>query len=187
MSYTQEQIMDMVKRLRLNGHLHEDFDIWMQDAADMLEQLVQSSERRPNQKVGSFTNMSEKERHELADVLEAEVERGRVGEKHMTDKEAIAQMEALNWKPAVQYWKEKSEKLQKELTSVCLDYLAADGQAAENLHRALEAEKKLDEAMSALKKVQVFVKDLEPYADQGHTLVPSLQYACEVYNKLKGD
>ena len=35
----------------------------------------QSAERRPNQWVGSFTNMSEQDRHELADVLEAELAR----------------------------------------------------------------------------------------------------------------
>lgn len=34
-----------------------------------------SVERRPNQKVGSFTNMSEQDRHELADMLEAELAR----------------------------------------------------------------------------------------------------------------
>jgi hypothetical protein len=32
-------------------------------------------ERRPNQKVGSFTNMSDQDRHELADMLEAEFAR----------------------------------------------------------------------------------------------------------------
>lgn len=31
--------------------------------------------RRPNQKVGSFTNMSEQDRHELADMLEVELAR----------------------------------------------------------------------------------------------------------------
>ena len=105
----------------------------------------------------------------------------------MTDKDKIKQIEDANWKSANQYWKEKAEKLQKDLTSMSLDYLAADGQAAENYNRALDAEAKLNEAMTALHKVQAFVKEIEPYADQGHTLVPSLRYACEVYNKLKGD
>lgn len=36
---------------------------------------AQSAGRRPNQKVGSFTNMSEQDRHELADMLEAELAR----------------------------------------------------------------------------------------------------------------
>jgi hypothetical protein len=36
---------------------------------------AQSVGRRPNQKVGSFTNMSEQDRHELADMLEAELAR----------------------------------------------------------------------------------------------------------------
>jgi hypothetical protein len=34
-----------------------------------------SAGRRPNQKVGSFTNMSEQERHELAGMLEEELAR----------------------------------------------------------------------------------------------------------------
>ena len=105
----------------------------------------------------------------------------------MTDRDKIAHMEDANWKPANQHWKEKAEKLQKDLTSTALDYLAASGQAQENLERALDAEEKLNEALAALQKVQAFVKDIEPYADQGHTLVPSLLYACDVYNKLKGD
>ena len=105
----------------------------------------------------------------------------------MGDKDRIKQIKDANWKPANQYWKEKAEKLQQDLTSTALDYLAASGQAAENLERALDAEEKLNEAMTALQKVQAFVKEIEPYADQGHTLVPSLRYACEVYNKLKGD
>ena len=105
----------------------------------------------------------------------------------MGDKDRIKHMEDANWKPANQHWKDKAEKLQKDLTSMSLDYLAAQGQAAENYNRALDAEEKLKEALAALQKVQAFVKDLEPYVDQGHTLVPSLRYACEVYNKLKGD
>ena len=105
----------------------------------------------------------------------------------MTDKDKIEKMEDANWKPMHRYYKEKAEKLQKELTSTALDYLAASGQAAENYNRVLDTEEKLNEAMAALQKVQAFVKEIEPYADQGHTLVPSLLYACDVYNKLKGD
>lgn len=40
-------------------------------------------------------------------------------------------------------------------------------------------------AVSALGKVQAFVKDLEPYADQGTTLHPALYEACMVYERLK--
>ena len=129
----------------------------------------------------------------------------------MTDKDKIKQMEDANWKPSNQHWKDKAEKLQEDLdilslpdpnililsekvdqlqedlTNTALYYLAAEGQAQENLERALDAEEKLNEAMTALQKVQAFVKEIEPYADQGHTLVPSLLYACDVYNKLKGD
>jgi hypothetical protein len=36
---------------------------------------AQSLGRRPNQKVGSFTKMSDQDRHELADMLEAELAR----------------------------------------------------------------------------------------------------------------
>jgi len=71
----------------------------------------------------------------------------------MTDKDKIEQMEDANWKPANQYWKEKAEKLQKDLTSTALDYLAADGQAAENLERALEAEKRLTVYQSVIRSL----------------------------------
>jgi hypothetical protein len=60
----------------------------------------------------------------------------------MGDKDRIKHMEDANWKPSNQYWKDKAEKLQKDLTRTALDYLAAEGQAQENLQRALEAEKK---------------------------------------------
>jgi hypothetical protein len=49
-----------------------------------------------------------------------------------------------------------------------------------------DAEDKLEKAMGALEKVQAFVRDLEPHADQGHTLVPSLREACEILAELKG-
>ena len=71
----------------------------------------------------------------------------------MPDKDRIAQMEDANWKPSNQYWKEKAEKLQKDLTSTALDYLAAEGQAQENLERALEAEKKLAVYQSVIRSL----------------------------------
>ena len=52
--------------------------------------------------------------------------------------------------------------------------------------RCEELEAKLALAVEALEKVQAFVRDLEPYADQGHTLVPALQEACETFIELKG-
>jgi hypothetical protein len=54
---------------------------------------------------------------------------------------------------------------------------------AENMR--LEA--KLAKAVGALEKVQVFVRDLEPYADQGHTLVPALREACETLKEIRGE
>ena len=71
----------------------------------------------------------------------------------MTDKDKIKHMEDANWKPANQYWKEKVEKLQKDLTSTALDYLAAEGQAQENLERALEAEKRLAVYQSVIRSL----------------------------------
>ena len=50
----------------------------------------------------------------------------------------------------------------------------------------LAAEAKLARAVEALEKVQAFVRDLEPYADQGHTLVPALHDACMTLIELKG-
>jgi hypothetical protein len=49
------------------------------------------------------------------------------------------------------------------------------------------AEDKLNRAIDALEKVQAFVRDLEPHADQGHTLVPALREACETLKEIKGD
>jgi hypothetical protein len=49
------------------------------------------------------------------------------------------------------------------------------------------AEDKLNKAIDALEKVQAFVRDLEPHADQGHTLVPALREACETLAELKGE
>ena len=48
-------------------------------------------------------------------------------------------------------------------------------------------EAKLQKAIDALEKVQAFVRDLEPHADQGHTLVPALREACETFVELKGE
>ena len=50
-----------------------------------------------------------------------------------------------------------------------------------------ELEAKLAKALTALVEVREFVKDLEPYADQGHSLVPALQKACAVYAELTGE
>ena len=58
------------------------------------------------------------------------------------------------------------------------------------LRAALEraaAEAKLQRAIGALEKVQAFVRDLEPYADHGHTLAPALREACETLKEIKGD
>jgi primosomal protein N'' len=53
--------------------------------------------------------------------------------------------------------------------------------------RIEELERKLNKAMGALEKVQAFVRDLEPHADRGHTLVPALREACETLAELKGE
>ena len=48
-------------------------------------------------------------------------------------------------------------------------------------------ESKLQKTVTALQKVRDFVRDLEPYADQGHTLAPALHDACVILNELEGD
>jgi signal transduction histidine kinase len=58
--------------------------------------------------------------------------------------------------------------------------------AAEAYQAQLAAEAKLKKAIDALEKVQAFVRDLEPHADQGHTLVPALREACETLKEIKG-
>ena len=55
------------------------------------------------------------------------------------------------------------------------------------LHQAQKWEAKLAKAMTALVEVQEFVKDLQPYAEQGHTLVPALQKACLTLAELTGE
>jgi hypothetical protein len=50
-----------------------------------------------------------------------------------------------------------------------------------------KSEALLVKAVEALEKVQAFVRDLAPYADQGHTLVPELREACEILIELKGE
>jgi hypothetical protein len=44
----------------------------------------------------------------------------------------------------------------------------------------------LSKAITALQKVRDFVRDLEPYADQGHTLAPALHDACVILSELEG-
>jgi signal transduction histidine kinase len=53
--------------------------------------------------------------------------------------------------------------------------------------RIEELEADLQKAIGALEKVQAFVRDLEPHADQDHTLVPALREACETLAELKGE
>ena len=50
-----------------------------------------------------------------------------------------------------------------------------------------ESEALLAKAVEALEKVRAFVRELEPYADQGHTLVPALHDACTTLAELKGE
>jgi len=66
-----------------------------------------------------------------------------------------------------------------------LEAEAADRIEELNNH-CCELEADLEKAVSALEGVQDFVRDLAPYADQGHTLVPALQKACKTLNELKG-
>jgi hypothetical protein len=71
-----------------------------------------------------------------------------------------------------------------------IDKLEANVMKASNAaflekRRAEDAEAKLNKAIDALEKVQAFVRDLEPHADQGHTLVPALREACETLAELK--
>ena len=50
-----------------------------------------------------------------------------------------------------------------------------------------ELKRNLYKAITALQKVRDFVRDLEPYADQGHTLAPALHDACVILNELERD
>jgi len=44
----------------------------------------------------------------------------------------------------------------------------------------------LSKAIAALQKVRDFVRDMEPYMHQGHTLAPVLHDACVILNELEG-
>jgi cell division septum initiation protein DivIVA len=72
-----------------------------------------------------------------------------------------------------------------ELLRERIEQLAATNEELSNCVAVLEA--KLNKAMGALEKVQAFVRDLEPHADRGHTLVPALREACETLKEIKGD
>ena len=79
------------------------------------------------------------------------------------------------------------EELEAELREARMQLLLLRGLVRGAYEAQLVAEAKLAKAINALEKVQGFVKDLEPYADQGHTLVPALREACEVLVVLKGE
>ena len=49
-----------------------------------------------------------------------------------------------------------------------------------------ELETELEKAMEALRGVNSFVRELEPYADQGHKLAPALKKACDILEELEG-
>lgn len=49
-----------------------------------------------------------------------------------------------------------------------------------------KAEADLAKAVETLEGVMAFVLDLEPYADQDHTLVPALRKVCTTLAELKG-
>jgi signal transduction histidine kinase len=82
-----------------------------------------------------------------------------------------------------------TDDLVKRLHS--FDCITMDGCGRELRHEAAdrieELEDKLNKAIDALEKVQAFVRDLEPHADQGHTLAPALREACEILKEIKGD
>jgi len=61
-----------------------------------------------------------------------------------------------------------------------------DDRIEELNNHCCELEADLEKAVSALEEVQDFVRDLARYANQGDTLVPALQIACETLNELKG-
>ena len=71
------------------------------------------------------------------------------------------------------------EALTEQLESARLDAKEAEAYS-------VWLESKLQKTVTALQKVRDFVRDLEPYADQGHTLAPALYDACVILNELEG-
>ena len=84
-------------------------------------------------------------------------------------------------------WMLGRQNAKDEIAALKEQLEAARRDAKEAEAYAGELEAKLAKAMTALVEVQEFVKDLEPYAEQGHTLVPALQKACAVYAELTGE
>ena len=87
-------------------------------------------------------------------------------------------------------WSEGSWTARRKMTGekyVRADRIEQLAATCEELEAKLaECEARLEKATEALEGVRVFVKDLEPYADQGHTLVPALHKACETLKEIKG-
>ena len=80
---------------------------------------------------------------------------------------------------------DRIEELEAKL-AICEKYKAAYAECDRIGTQAVcDLEAKLNKAIGALEKVQAFVRDLEPHADQGHTLVPVLREACETLVELK--
>jgi uncharacterized protein Yka (UPF0111/DUF47 family) len=82
-------------------------------------------------------------------------------------------------------WSEEASPWDDHSGETPLEWIQKAAQEAAD--RIEELEDKLEKAVEALEKVQAFVRDLEPHADQGHTLVPALREACEILAELKGE
>jgi len=65
------------------------------------------------------------------------------------------------------------------------NYLNGFEQGAKVRFEELDA--KLNKAIVALKCVREFVRDIEPYAEQEHTLAPALKIACDTLREIEQD
>jgi len=107
----------------------------------------------------------------------------------MTDEELV---EKLRWYPQGAGHSvripaaDRIEYLNKRLAEVTAERNQARGQRQYAEEQWFIRARELHKAITALQKVRDFVRDLEPYADQGHTLAPALHDACVILNELEG-
>jgi len=107
----------------------------------------------------------------------------------MSDDIKVQLRKAFEWSndPMLEQAQDRIEKLEAKLvlSEGALD--VASRSWGESQRILEQTEDKLEKAIGALEKVQTFVRDLEPHADHGHTLVPALREACEILAELKGE
>lgn len=90
----------------------------------------------------------------------------------------------MTWKAQCAEAAERIEELELEVETWKSRAIHQNEVAGRLEAKLSESEALLAKAMEALEKVQAFVRELEPYAAQGTTLVPALREACDTFIEL---